>query len=77
MNDVLTNWDTATTIVGGIGEARRVCDLAAASYTRIAMHVWGAAPTIMASYHVGFCAPNCFILEVPRDPNPGTHREVP
>lgn len=58
------------TIVGGIGEARRVCDLAAASYTRIAMHVWGAAPTIMASYHVGFCAPNCFILERPVMGNP-------
>ncbi|MFZ0886829.1 MAG: mandelate racemase/muconate lactonizing enzyme family protein [Candidatus Binataceae bacterium] len=58
------------TIVGGIAEARRVCEFALASNVKIAMHVWGAAPTIMANYHLGFCMPNCFILERPVMQNP-------
>jgi L-alanine-DL-glutamate epimerase-like enolase superfamily enzyme len=58
------------TIVGGIAEARRVCEFASASNVKVAMHVWGAAPTIMAGYHVGFCAQNCFILERPVMQNP-------
>ncbi|HEY9159299.1 mandelate racemase/muconate lactonizing enzyme family protein [Candidatus Binatus sp.] len=58
------------TIVGGIGEARRVCELAAAQYVRVAMHVWGGGPTMMANYHLGFTQPNCFILERPVMRNP-------
>lgn len=58
------------TIVGGIGEARRVCEYAQSVNVKVAMHVWGSAPTIMANYHLGFTLPNCFILEMPvmRDP---------
>ncbi len=58
------------TIVGGIGEARRVCELAAAQHVRVAMHVWGSGPTMMANYHLGFTQPNCFILERPVMHNP-------
>ncbi len=58
------------TIVGGIGEARRVCELAAAQHVRVAMHVWGGGPTMMANYHLGFTQPNCFILERPVMHNP-------
>ncbi len=58
------------TIVGGIGEARRVCELAAAHDVRVAMHVWGSGPTMMANYHLGFTQPNCFILERPVMQNP-------
>ena len=58
------------TIVGGIAEARRVCEFALASHVKVAMHVWGAAPTIMANYHLGFCMPNCSILERPVMQNP-------
>ena len=58
------------TIVGGIGEARRVCELAAAHHVRVAMHVWGSGPTMMANYHLGFTQPNCFILERPVMHNP-------
>ncbi|MFI4933315.1 MAG: mandelate racemase/muconate lactonizing enzyme family protein [Caulobacterales bacterium] len=58
------------TIVGGIAEARRVCEFALASNVKVAMHVWGSAPTIMANYHLGFCMPNCFILERPVMQNP-------
>jgi L-alanine-DL-glutamate epimerase-like enolase superfamily enzyme len=58
------------TIVGGIGEARRVCELAHAHNVRVAMHVWGSGPTMMANYHVGFTQPNCFILERPVMHNP-------
>lgn len=58
------------TIVGGIGEARRVCELAAAQHVRVAMHVWGGGPTMMANYHLGFTQPNCFILERPVMNNP-------
>lgn len=53
------------TIVGGVDEARRVCEYALASHVKVAMHVWGAAPTMMANYHLGFCVPNCFMLERP------------
>jgi len=58
------------TIVGGIAEARRVGEFAQAANVKIAMHVWGSAPTIMANYHLGFCLPNCFILEYPVMNNP-------
>jgi L-alanine-DL-glutamate epimerase-like enolase superfamily enzyme len=58
------------TIVGGIGEARRVCELAATHNVRVAMHVWGSGPTMMANYHLGFTQPNCFILERPVMQNP-------
>jgi L-alanine-DL-glutamate epimerase-like enolase superfamily enzyme len=58
------------TIVGGIGEARRVCEMAAAQYVRVAMHVWGSGPTMMANCHLGFTQPNCFILERPVMHNP-------
>jgi L-alanine-DL-glutamate epimerase-like enolase superfamily enzyme len=58
------------TIVGGIAEARRVCENAALSGVRVAMHVWGSGPSLMANYHVGFTQPNCFILERPFMENP-------
>lgn len=58
------------TIVGGISEARRVCDSAQAANVKVAMHVWGSAATFMANCHVGFAASNCFILERPIMGNP-------
>jgi len=58
------------TIVGGISEARRVCETAALHNVRVAMHVWGSGPTLMANYHLGFTMPNCFILEMPVMQNP-------
>jgi L-alanine-DL-glutamate epimerase-like enolase superfamily enzyme len=58
------------TIVGGIAEARRVCELAAIHDVRVAMHVWGSGPTMMANYHVGFTVSECFILERPVMQNP-------
>ncbi len=58
------------TIVGGISEARRVCEAAALHDVRVAMHVWGSGPTLMANYHLGFTMPNCFILERPFMDNP-------
>ncbi|MHB1518041.1 MAG: mandelate racemase/muconate lactonizing enzyme family protein [Acidimicrobiales bacterium] len=58
------------TIVGGIAEARRVCELAGAYDVRVAMHVWGSGPTMMANYHLGFTVPECFILERPVMANP-------
>ncbi|MGH3563004.1 MAG: mandelate racemase/muconate lactonizing enzyme family protein, partial [Mycobacterium sp.] len=58
------------TIVGGISEARRVCEIAGVTDTRIAMHVWGSGPTMMANYHLGFTVPECFILERPFMDNP-------
>lgn len=58
------------TIVGGLAEARRVCEAAALHGVRVAMHVWGSGPTLMANYHLGFTMPNCFILERPVMGNP-------
>jgi L-alanine-DL-glutamate epimerase-like enolase superfamily enzyme len=58
------------TIVGGIAEAGRACEAAALHGVRVAMHVWGSGPTMMANYHVGFTMPNCFILERPVMENP-------
>jgi L-alanine-DL-glutamate epimerase-like enolase superfamily enzyme len=58
------------TIIGGIAEARRACEAAALHGVRVAMHVWGSGPTLMANYHLGFTMPNCFILERPVMDNP-------
>ncbi|TDD69186.1 mandelate racemase/muconate lactonizing enzyme family protein [Actinomadura darangshiensis] len=58
------------TIVGGIGEARRACEAADAHHVKVAMHVWGAAPTLTANYHLGFTQPNCVMLERPVMGNP-------
>lgn len=58
------------TIIGGITEARRACEAAALHGVRVAMHVWGSGPTLMANYHLGFTQPNCFILEHPVMGNP-------
>ncbi|GAA2119466.1 mandelate racemase/muconate lactonizing enzyme family protein [Actinomadura napierensis] len=58
------------TIIGGIGEARRACEAAAARRVQVAMHVWGSAPTITANHHLGFTQPNCVMLERPVMGNP-------
>lgn len=58
------------TIIGGLGEARRACEFAALHDVKVAMHVWGSAPTMMANYHLGFTMPNCFMLERPLMHNP-------
>lgn len=58
------------TIIGGIGEARRACEAARAHDVRVAMHVWGSAPTIMANYNLAFTQSNCIWLERPVMSNP-------
>jgi len=58
------------TIIGGIGEARRACESARAQHVRVAMHVWGSAPAIMANYNLAFTQPNCVWLERPVMNNP-------
>jgi L-alanine-DL-glutamate epimerase-like enolase superfamily enzyme len=58
------------TIIGGIGEARRACEAAAARAVPIAFHVWGSAPTLAANYHLAFATPNCVMLERPFMGNP-------
>ncbi len=58
------------TIVGGIGEARRVCEAAAARSIPVAVHVWGSAPTLAANIHLAFATPNCVWVERPVLGNP-------
>jgi L-alanine-DL-glutamate epimerase-like enolase superfamily enzyme len=58
------------TIVGGIGEARRVCEAAAARSIPVAVHVWGSAPTLAANIHLAFATPNCVWIEHPVLGNP-------
>jgi L-alanine-DL-glutamate epimerase-like enolase superfamily enzyme len=58
------------TIIGGIGEARRACEAAAARSIPVAVHVWGSAPTLAANIHVAFTAPNCIWVEHPVLGNP-------
>ncbi len=58
------------TVIGGIGEARRACEIARAHDVRIAMHVWGSAPALMANYNLAFTQPNCVWLERPIMHNP-------
>jgi L-alanine-DL-glutamate epimerase-like enolase superfamily enzyme len=58
------------TIIGGIGEARRACELAAAHGVQVALHVWGCAPAVAANYHLGLTVPNCVMLECPIMENP-------
>ena len=58
------------TIVGGIGEARRVCAAAAARSIPVAVHVWGSAPTLAANIHLALATPNCVWVEHPVLGNP-------
>jgi L-alanine-DL-glutamate epimerase-like enolase superfamily enzyme len=58
------------TIIGGIGEARRACEAAAARSIPVAMHVWGSAPTLSANIHLAFATPNCIWVEQPVLRNP-------
>jgi L-alanine-DL-glutamate epimerase-like enolase superfamily enzyme len=58
------------TIIGGIGEARRACDAAAARGVPVAVHVWGSAPTLAANVHLAFATPNCVWVERPVLGNP-------
>jgi L-alanine-DL-glutamate epimerase-like enolase superfamily enzyme len=58
------------TIIGGIGEARRACEAAAARSIPVAVHVWGSAPTLAANIQVAFATPNCAWIEHPVLGNP-------
>jgi len=58
------------TIIGGIGEARRACNTAAARSIPIAVHVWGSAPTLAANVHLAVATPNCIWVEQPVLGNP-------
>ncbi len=58
------------TIIGGIGEARRACEAAAAHNIPVAVHVWGSAPTLAANIHVAFATSNCIWVEHPVLGNP-------
>lgn len=58
------------TIIGGIGEARRACEAAAARGTSVAVHVWGSAPTLAANIHLAFATANCIWIEHPVLGNP-------
>jgi L-alanine-DL-glutamate epimerase-like enolase superfamily enzyme len=53
------------TIIGGIGEARRACEAAAARGVPVAMHVWGSGPTLAANVHLAFAMPSCVWVEQP------------
>jgi L-alanine-DL-glutamate epimerase-like enolase superfamily enzyme len=58
------------TIIGGLGEARRACEAAAARSIPVAVHVWGSAPTLAANIHLAVATPNCIWVEHPVLGNP-------
>ena len=58
------------TIIGGIGEARRACEAAAARGVPVAVHVWGSAPTLAANVHLAVAMPGCRWVEQPVLGNP-------
>jgi L-alanine-DL-glutamate epimerase-like enolase superfamily enzyme len=58
------------TVIGGIAEARRACEAAAARSIPVAMHVWGSGPTLAANIHLAFAMPNCIWIEHPVLGNP-------
>ena len=49
--------------VGGLTEARRVCDLAAERGVRIVPHLWKAAISIAAAVHLAAVTPRCDFVE--------------
>ncbi|MFZ0498175.1 MAG: mandelate racemase/muconate lactonizing enzyme family protein [Steroidobacteraceae bacterium] len=49
--------------VGGIGEARIVCDMAAASGRLIVPHCWKTGVSISATAHLAFTVPHCPFIE--------------
>jgi Enolase C-terminal domain-like len=71
MLEILEPYDLAwaeepdATIIGGISEARRACESAAARGVQVALHVWGCAPAVAANYQLAFTMPNCVMLECP------------
>lgn len=50
---------------GGIIEVQRICNLARARGVKVALHSWGAAPCLMANYHMAFADPLSDYLEFP------------
>jgi L-alanine-DL-glutamate epimerase-like enolase superfamily enzyme len=58
------------TIIGGLGEARLACEAARAHGVKVAVHVWGSAPTMMANYHLAFTQANAIWVERPVMQNP-------
>lgn len=55
---------------GGISEARRIFDLAAAHHLAAAPHTFGDVLTVAASLHLCAASPNALILELDRTYNP-------
>jgi L-alanine-DL-glutamate epimerase-like enolase superfamily enzyme len=62
-----------TAIVGGITEARRIGELAAAFQRELAPHLWGSAVSFAAGLHVAFACPAAVILEYSLGGNPLLH----
>ncbi len=50
---------------GGLELCVQIAGLLADRDRRIAMHAWGAGPSLMQNVHVGFACPNTMILEIP------------
>lgn len=55
---------------GGISEAKRIFDLAAAHHLHAAPHTFSDALTVTASLHLNAASPNAVLLEVDRTYNP-------
>ena len=49
--------------VGGLPEARRVCELAAQRGRRIVPHLWKTEISIAAALHLAAATPNCDYIE--------------
>jgi L-alanine-DL-glutamate epimerase-like enolase superfamily enzyme len=50
---------------GGIIEVQHIAAIARARGVEVAYHSWGAAPCLLANYHVAFADPYCEYLEFP------------
>ena len=50
---------------GGIIEVQRIAAMARAKGVQVLYHSWGAAPCLLANYHMAFADPFCEYLEFP------------
>jgi len=58
------------TICGGLGACRLISALAEAHHVELAMHVWGAAASLMGNLHFALANASSVAVEYPRIPSP-------
>lgn len=68
--DALDLFQPDASVIGGIGNFRKVAQLCERKFIPVAVHCWCGGVGMMGNYHAAFATPNCTFLELPNVPNP-------